>query len=210
MNETMFSSSERMPRSILLILGLLLVVSVTLVALLVVAGASPRRFKGLDLEKTPAPDFRLMDQDGKTVALSDLRGKVVVLTFVYSQCRDICPIIALKLSKAYADLDDVKDQVRIVAVSVAPELDTPISIAKFSQETQMHGKWLYLTGTRAELQSVWQAYYLAVATPVSQDTPVGHQSRVVLIDSAGKERVHFSPDFNPDDLVHDVRLLVQE
>jgi protein SCO1/2 len=164
----------------------------------------------LDLEKSPAPDFRLIDQNGQMVALSDLRGKVVVLTFVYSRCRDVCPIIALKLSKVYADLGDVNDQVRIVAVSVAPELDTPISIAKFSRENQMQGKWLYLTGARAELQSVWQAYYLAVVTPVSRDVQVGHQSRVVLIDRAGKERVHFDPDFDPANLVHDLRILIDE
>ena len=187
-----------------------LVLALFILVPLALACSSQPRFKGLDLEKSPAPDFRLTDQTGQLVALSDLRGKVVVLTFVYSQCRDICPLIALKLSKAYIDLDDVKDQLRIVAVSVAPELDTPVSIAKFSQENQMQGKWLYLTGTRTELQPVWRSYYLAVTTPVSQDIQVVHQSRVVLIDRAGKERVHFDPDFDPADLVHDVRLLINE
>ena len=83
---------------------------VALVAFLMVARSSPAQFKGLDLGKTPAPDFRLTDQNGRMVALSDLRGKIVVLTFVYTQCADVCPVIAAKLSQVY---DQVGDENRL-------------------------------------------------------------------------------------------------
>lgn len=178
-------------------------------ALLMAARSSPSQFKGLDLGKIPAPDFRLIDQNGRTVALSDLRGKIVVLTFVYTKCVDVCPVIAAKLSRVYDQLGDDVQQVVFVAVSVSPEDDTPESIREFSRKFHMEGKWIYLNGSRAELQSVWQAYYLYIATPVAPNTQLEHQTRVVLIDRASRERVHFSQDFDPADLVNDLRLLIE-
>ncbi len=181
-----------------------------LVALAAQACSTSARFQGTDLGGTPAPDFRLVDQRGSSVALSDLRGRVVVLTFVYTHCADVCPLIASKLSQVYNQLGTTAKQVSFVAVSVDPEGDTPLSIAEFSRQTGMDGKWIYLTGTRAQLESVWQAYYLGIETPVPPSTQVGHSSRVVLIDRAGRERVNLDPDFQPADLVHDLKILVRE
>ncbi len=181
-----------------------------LVALAAQACSTSARFQGTDLGGTPAPDFRLIDQRGSSVALSDLRGRVVVLTFVYTHCADVCPLIASKLSQVYNQLGTTAKQVSFVAVSVDPEGDTPLSIAEFSRQTGMDGKWIYLTGTRAQLEPVWQAYYLGIETPVPPSTQVGHSSRVVLIDRAGRERVNLDPDFQPADLAHDLKILVGE
>ncbi len=166
------------------------------------------RFQGTDLGGTPAPDFHLTDQNGHAVALSDLRGHVVVLTFVYTQCTDICPLIASKLGRGYDLLGPQAKQVDFVAISVAPEEDTPAAIAGFSQKNGMDGKWLYLNGTRAQLEPVWKAYYVEAQPPAPASTEVDHSSRVVLIDRAGRERVNLDPDFDPNDLVHDVKLLL--
>ena len=200
---------KKSPRHAQIAIAFVFAIIVALVAFLMVARSTPAQFKGLDLGKTPAPDFRLTDQNGQTVALSDLRGKIVVLTFVYTQCVDVCPVIAAKLSQVYDQVGDDVPQVVFVAVSVSPEDDTPESIRAFSQKFHMEGRWIYLNGSRAELQLVWQAYYLYIATPVPPNTQVGHQTRVVLIDRASRERVHFSQDFDPADLVHDLRLLIE-
>ncbi|HEX7593562.1 MAG TPA: SCO family protein, partial [Anaerolineae bacterium] len=61
------------------------------------ACASPSPLKGTDLGKIPAPDPKLTDQTGSAVSLADFRGKVVVLTFLYTHCPDECPLIASKL-----------------------------------------------------------------------------------------------------------------
>src|SRR5690348_8375798 len=62
---------------------------------------APIAFRGDDLGATPAPNFSLTTPDGQAAALSDWRGHLVVLTFVYTQCTDICPLIAHKLSEVY-------------------------------------------------------------------------------------------------------------
>jgi protein SCO1/2 len=176
------------------------------------ACASPSSLKGTDLGKTPAPDFKLVDQTGNAVSLADFRGKVVVLTFLYTHCPDECPLIASKLSTASASLGSPMTQTVYVAVSVDPANDTPIMIAKFVQDHNLTGKLRYLTGTPAQLQPVWTAYSLYVA-PGSTDatgSPVSHSSRVIVIDKAGNQRVNFGSDFDTADLVSDVRALLSE
>ncbi|MEA2385586.1 MAG: hypothetical protein QOH72_5557, partial [Solirubrobacteraceae bacterium] len=70
----------------------------------------------------PPQDFRLRDQDGRTVSLRQFRGRVVVLTFMYTTCRDTCPLTATQIRGA---LDDLGRDVPALAVSVDPVNDTP-------------------------------------------------------------------------------------
>lgn len=179
--------------------------------LLILFGCATReKFKGLDLDNEPAPNFELTDQHGERVALADLRGNVVALTFLYTHCADVCPLIVSKLERANADLGDGARQVKYVAISVDPEHDTPIAIQIFLQHFAMEDKVLYLNGTRDQLQPVWKSYYIDTIINEPPSAQVEHISRVVLIDRTGRERVHFSPDFAPDDLVHDLKLLIGE
>lgn len=176
-------------------------------AMLVSCGA-PESFKGTDLGKMPEADFALSDTAGHAVQLAGLRGSPVVLTFVYSQCLDVCPLIAHKLSQVYAALGADSQRVKFVAVSTAPELDTPISIARFAQAQGMDGKWIYLNGTRAQLEPVWASYFIGADAAAQSGAQVNHQSRVILIDALGQQRVNYDPDFAPEDVTHDLKLLL--
>ncbi len=192
------------PRSMVLgILGLA-------VWLTLAACSQPVTLKGTDLAKDPAPDFQLTDQNGKTVALSDLRGRVVVLTFLYTHCPDVCPLIADHLRLANEQLGSVSGKVAFVAISVDPEHDTPAAIQIFDGQHRLNGMLLYLNGPREQLQRVWADYY--VASQVTADDPEGiaHSTRVILIDKSGKQRVNLASDFEPGDLVYDIRALVNE
>jgi protein SCO1 len=181
-----------------------------LVATLTLACASTAQFAGTDLGATPAPDFRLTDQNGHAVALSDLRNRVVVLTFLYTNCQDTCPLIASKLSRVYAQLGAAAQDVSLVAVSVDPQNDTPAAIAAFERKNGVEGELLYLNGTRAQLEPVWRAYYIGVGTPEPSSNQVGHSTRLVLIDRQGRQRVNLDADFVPDDLTRDIQLLLKE
>jgi protein SCO1/2 len=132
------------------------------------------------------------------------------LTFVYTQCTDICPLIAHKLSQVYSALGSDANRVKFVAISTAPETDTPISIEKFSQEQGMMGKWTFLSGSRAQLEPVWKNYFIDVASGTGSDQSVLHQSRVIVIDPEGNERVNYPPDLKPEDLVYDLKILLTQ
>lgn len=182
-------------------------------AFVLLSACTPQsQLKGTDLGKTPAPGFKLADQSGSTVSLANFRGKVVVLTFLYTHCPDECPLIASKLHTTSGLLGDAMTQTTFVAVSVDPDNDTSIAIAKFIQEHQLEGQLRYLTGNAAQLEPIWNAYALYVAPSPTNATfpPVSHSTRVIVIDKAGNQRANFDSDFDPADLAFDVRALLSE
>src|SRR3954462_13956097 len=91
------------------------------------AGSAPG-FAGAVRPAIPPQDFSLRDEDGRTVSLRDYRGRVVVLTFMYTTCRDTCPLTATQIRGA---LDDLDRDVPALAVSVDPVNDTPERARRF-------------------------------------------------------------------------------
>lgn len=174
------------------------------------ACASSPVLQGTDLGKDPAPDFSLTNDTGKTVALSDFRGKVVVLTFLYTHCPDICPLTAEHLRMASDQLGSSMDRVAFLAVSVDPRNDTPGAVQEFIRVHRLTGKLTYLIGTPDQLKPVWSAYYVAVQGSSSSPLLVTHSSRVVLIDQKGQQRVNMDSDFDPPTLVQNIRTLLNE
>ncbi len=183
-----------------------------LVLLLLSACASPSPLKGTDLGTQPAPEFNLPDQTGSAVSLAAFRGKVVVLTFLYTHCPDECPLIASKLRVTSDALGETMKQTAFVAVSVDPANDTPLAVAQFVQQHQLEGTLRYLGGTVEQLQPVWSAYSVYVAPSPTNATflSVSHSTRVIVIDPAGNQRANFGSDFDPADLAFDVRAVLRE
>ena len=127
------------------------------------APASP--FKGALRPPAPAADFALRDQNGDLVQLSRLRGKVVVLTPLYTHCQDTCPLTAQQVRGALDDLSgDQREGVRGLALSVDPANDTADSARRFLVERRVSGYLDFLLGPRSELQPVWRDYGFAPQT----------------------------------------------
>jgi len=162
---------------------------------------SPRRFEGATLPAgLRAPDFALTDQDGEPISMRALRGRPVVVTFLYTTCEETCPTQAQQIKGAFAELG--KD-FPAVAVAVDPPRDTPARARAFLAEQGMTGRLDFALGTRAELEPVWEGF---AAEPQRED--LEHSGRIVLVDPRGVQRVSFPIDqVTPDRLAHDVRLL---
>ena len=164
-----------------------------------------------------AHDFRLPDQDGRAVSLSDSRGKVVVLTFLYAHCPDVCPLIADALHHTYEQLGPTAAHTAFLAVSVDPNGDTPEAVRGFLDAHHVRGELTYLRGTFAQLQPVWAHYYVGsdakevnpAASAAAAPTPdqVGHTAIVYVIDPSGKITLFLPGNFDPNDLVTDIRVL---
>jgi protein SCO1 len=164
-----------------------------------------------------APDFRLTDQRGTVVSMSALRGKVVALTFLYTHCPDACPLIADMMHEAYQRLGEGARRVALVAVSVDPRGDTPEAVRAFLATHHVEYELTYLTGSFAELKAVWGSYYIGTeARDFSPKTAakgrqsaelVGHSALVYVIDPRGQIRAILPSNFDPNDLVTDVRIL---
>jgi len=180
---------------------LLLAVSVALVA----AGAA--RAGGFDgptiAHPARVPDFALRDQNGKLVRLGAERGKVVLLTFMYTHCTGLCPLTAVHLDSAATR---VGGSVQIVAVSVDPRGDTPSSVRRFVRSHGLHAEFHYLTGPAPALQRIWSAYHVSTAR---YGNHAYHTLYTMLIDERGRDRVLYDATAGTGEIVHDVRLLLR-
>lgn len=158
----------------------------------------------------PAPPFSLQKADGSWFRLEEQRGKIVLLFFGYTFCPDVCPTTLAELSQALARLDvDQQAQVQVVFISVDPERDTPERVQAFVRH--FAPGFLGLSGSEAQLQSIWQAY--GVYREIQQSSSaagylVNHSARVYLIDQEGNLRLTYAFGTPPEDLTHDLRLLL--
>src|SRR4051794_9123222 len=161
-------------------------------------------FDGAVRPDIPPKDFRLRDQDGKTVSLRQFRGRVVVLTFMYTTCRDTCPLTATQIRGA---LDDLGHDVPAFAISVDPVNDTPARAKRFLFLRGLsHDRMRFLLGSRARLAPIWKAYGIQ-----PQGKAFDHSAYVLLIDRHGRQRIGFPvQQLVPEDLAHDIRRLQAE
>jgi protein SCO1/2 len=161
-------------------------------------------FAGALRPDIPPQDFRLHDQDGRAVSLRQFRGRVVILTFMYTTCRDTCPLTATQIRGA---LDDVGRPVPALAVSVDPVNDTRERAREFLFRRGLGGdRMRFLLGSRAQLAPIWKAYGIR-----PQGKAFDHTAYVLLIDRHGRQRVGFPvQQLVPEDLAHDIRRLQGE
>ncbi len=187
----------------------------TLASLLVLAwptlGLSHSPKKEQRLSKIgPAPDFVLTAQDGRRLALSELRGKVVAVTFIYASCADTCPILTAKMASLQARLGtDFGSKVYFVSITVDPERDTPEVLTRYAQT---HGAntagWAFVTGTPGEIRAVARGYGIYYRKTSRGD--VEHTFLTSIIDRSGTLRVQYlGVRFDPDELLHDLQSLLQ-
>lgn len=171
------------------------------------AAAAPPVFDGPTIkDPRPAPDLALRDQQGRLVTLSGQRGRVVLLTFLYTHCPDACPLTAEHLSDAVQELGAERTRVRILAVSVDPVGDTRRSVARFVASHRLPAEFHYLTGSRAALAPVWREYGVQSARVAGG--AVDHTLYTLLLDQAGRGRVLYDSTARPAAIRHDVRLLL--
>ena len=174
------------------------------------AGAHPAKADARLSRIGPAPEFALTRQDGARVGLADLRGKVVVVTFIYATCADTCPLLTAKLVGIQRRLGADGARVRFVAITVDPVKDTPEALRRYAEG---HGAkapgWLFLTGTEEEIGEVARRYGIYVKKRPAGD--VDHTFLTSLIDGEGVLRVQYlGVRFDPGEFLGDLRSLLSE
>ncbi len=191
---------------------------VTLAVLLSLLAACSRRpaFQGTPLDPPrDSLDFMLTDQFGQRLRLTELRGRVVVLTFLYTACPDLCPLVTQKIREVGRLLDDKRRDLAFLAVTVDPQRDTVPAIAEYSRRWGMLHRWRFLTGSERELEPIWRYYWVGeirreaiggAAAPATYD--VQHLAPVHLIDRDGRVRVAYGSNFRPAELAHDIEALL--
>jgi protein SCO1/2 len=133
----------------------------------------------------PAADFTLTDQDGQSLTLSSLRGKVIVLDFIFTHCPGPCPLLSLKFSRLQQQLGDrLGKQVMLLSITIDPRRDTPEVLTAYAQRYQANlAGWKFLTGTTRDILMVATAY--GADYQATMEGIVDHRLLTCVIDREG-------------------------
>ncbi|MGH8707005.1 MAG: SCO family protein [Burkholderiales bacterium] len=175
--------------------------------------AQPPKFNAVDVTGVPwGRELRLSDHSGQPRALSDFRGKVVMLFFGFTHCPDVCPTALATLAQARRLLGEDARRVQGLFVTVDPKRDTPQVLAKYV--TAFDPSFLGLYGDEAEVARAaaeFKIFYHAHAPDAHGAYGVDHSGQVYVIDARGRLRLHIrSHDAAPESIAHDLRLLLDE
>jgi protein SCO1/2 len=157
----------------------------------------------------PAPEFTLTNQDGKRIALKDLRGKVLAITFIFASCADTCPLLTATMAGLQDKLGAAfGPRVYFVSITVDPERDTPEVLKRYAEAHRANpAGWAFLTGTPAEIREVAKRY--GVYHRRTQRGDVDHTFLTSIVDQSGTLRVQYMGiRFNPDEMLRDIQGLV--
>lgn len=176
------------------------------------APAANGKLHGTDLRKEDiGGDFTLTDGDGKPFNLSDLKGKVVVLSFGYTNCPDVCPTELLTQNDVLKQLGDQAKDVKVAFVSVDPERDTPEVIGKYAK--QFNPDFIGLTATGDQSLPVIKQQYRVVSAKVNQGADsntylVDHTAGAYLVDKNGDVAVFEPYGSEPAAIAADIKTLL--
>jgi protein SCO1 len=159
----------------------------------------------------PAPEFTLTQQDGKRLALKELRDKVLAITFIFASCTDTCPLLTAKMAGLRDHLGpDFGSKVYFLSITVDPERDTTEVLKRYAEAYKANlAGWAFLTGTAAEIREVGKRYGIYYKKTPRGD--VDHTFLTSLVDQSGILRVQYmGVKFDPHEMLRDLRSLLAE
>jgi protein SCO1/2 len=161
----------------------------------------------------PAPRTVLVDSAQKPFDLGKLKGKVVLVSFVYTTCNGVCPATTQALARVQKKLEEAKlwgNSVLFVSITLDPARDTAGVLKNYAKSTGTDlPAWHFLTGSPADVNKVIAAWDMWVKS--DQKGALDHPSRIFLVDARGREREIYNLEFlKPETVVDDVQDLLKE
>lgn len=159
----------------------------------------------------PAFNFHLVDQYNAPISLEDLRGQVVMVTFIYTHCPEACPLVAANFKTVQNEMIEYVDNGDLtqVLITTDPERDTPERLLKYTNA--LDAQWHFLTSDLETLQEVWDNYdvYWEIKER-TKEVVVYHSYKTYLIDKQGRIRYEYVGVWFPDDIIPDIKRLLSE
>ena len=171
-------------------------------------GAGWSRFGDVLVRSDPAPDFVLENQEGKSLALADLQGQMVLLDFMFTRCPGPCPILTSTHVSVQRGLSRrVRDRAAFVSITLDPEFDSPSELARYARSRGIDTTdWSLLTGDPEEVDRVIRAF--GVGRTRQPDGNIEHIVVTFLIDENGQiVKRYIGQDHGPDELIADLERL---
>jgi protein SCO1/2 len=206
------------------LLGILILVSSIVVGGIVWKGQMDLHGRGAAEERPleglqkfgAVPPFSLTERDRRAVTLSDLKGKVWIVNFIYTNCPDTCPIQTAQMRQIQDDFRNEKD-LRLVSITVDPTRDTPEILSKYANRFSADpARWFFLTGDKKAIYKFAESDFRlgAVELPRAKRSESGathtHSPRFVVVDREAQIRGYYvSTDPDAMKRLHrDLRILL--
>jgi len=168
---------------------------------------NPNLDLGSSLGSKPAPDFRLRNQFGQPMSLSQFRGKVVMLAFEDSECTTICPLTTQSMLLAKQLLGPAGRQVQLLGIDANPDAISTADVLSYSRTHGLVNQWNFLTGSLAELKATWTKYDIAVQI---ENDEIDHTPALFVIDQQGRERKLYLTQMAYSSVGQSAQVLAQE
>jgi len=156
-------------------------------------------------------DFKLIDQSAKPFQFENLSGKVVVVSFSYTTCSDVCPLITSAARQVQLGLSAAeRESVYLLTVTTDPEIDSPEVLARYAKRYGVEfANWSFLTGTETDLQKIWKNFGVGVKR--KGRGLVDHTPLTAIVDRNRQMRyVYIGPSPDPKRVLTDVRALLAQ
>ena len=169
-------------------------------------------FFGTDMRKDDiGGDFTLTSGDGKPFSISSLKGKIVLLTFGYTNCPDVCPASLLTYSEVIDQLGEQAKDVAVVFVSVDPERDTPEVIDKYVKT--FNKNFIGLTATGDQSIPVVKQQYRVVSSKSQEQSAdiylIDHTAGTYVLDKEGNTVLMENYGRTSTEIAADIKKLLQ-
>ena len=183
-------------------------------------------------EGSEIPSVTLSNQHNELLSPINFEGQVIILTFLYTSCTNVCPVVANQIKYVYQALANESD-LEVVIISVDPSGDNVESTKEFLDRFNMNDDWSYLIGDERDLRQMWDAYYVDPVTSIKKDSKhqatsttkkhtsakqgliqesleIIHSTPIYLIDKKGIAKILYTTPFEVEDMIHDVEYLINQ
>ena len=151
------------------------------------------------------PAIALVDQHGTTVSLAALKGKPVLIDFIYANCTSACPVMTSRFAQIANKLDgDLGAKVTMVSITIDPEHDHPAQLLDYARTHNAdRSGWLLLTGAPADIDAVLHIYQLKRER--ESDGTIAHVTSSFLLGADGRQiRMYDTMEVAPATVVGDI------
>jgi len=197
--------------SSLLGLSLLLLSALSVTARAHVPGPPQTSKTARVVTNSKAPDFTLVNQNGAAFHSDSARGRVILVTFVFTTCPDVCPLLTAKFAQLQRMLArEHASAFFLISITTDPEVDKPEVLKSYAQRYGADfNTWAFLTGDEDKISKVWRSF--GVSVKKKGKGLVQHTSLTTLIDRQGVRRINYYGDsWQEKDIFQDIQSLRTE
>lgn len=135
----------------------------------------------------PVPEFQFTERGGASFGTADLKGKISVVDFIFTNCKGPCPMMSANMAELYKFYEH-SPKVQFVSISVDPERDSPAVLAAYARSFGVNdNRWQFLNGPLPEVKKLSEeGFHLA-----ADQLPMGHSTRFVLVDPKARIRAYY-------------------